>query len=236
LVLALLSGLVVGTLLGLVNAAIILRLRIPDFIATLAMLGFASGILYVWTNGVPFIGYAGPQYMLIGGLGRWFWWFTVPEAVAAVVIMLFAILVNLTRFGRHLRASGENAEVARLSGVNVERMKVTAYALSGFLAALVGVMLAGRLTTVQPNLGLGMELTALAAAIMGGTALSGGRGSIFGAVLGALTLTVIQNVINLLGVQPAWETFCVGWIIILVTVVSRLSDLAEEFGSSEIAS
>jgi ribose transport system permease protein len=236
LVLALLSGLVVGTLLGLVNAAIILRLRIPDFIATLAMLGFASGILYVWTNGVPFIGYAGPQYMLIGGLGRWFWWFTVPEAVAAVVIMLLAILVNLTRFGRHLRASGENAEVARLSGVNVERMKMTAYALSGFLAALVGVMLAGRLTTVQPNLGLGMELNALAAAIMGGTALSGGRGSIFGAVLGALTLTVIQNVINLLGVQPAWETFCVGWIIILVTMLSRLSDIAGEFGSAKIAS
>jgi ribose transport system permease protein len=150
--------------------------------------------------------------------------------------MLLAILVNLTPFGRHLRASGENAEVARLSGVNVERMKVTAYALSGFLAALVGVMLAGRLTTVQPNLGLGTELNALAAAIMGGTALSGGRGSIFGAVLGALTLTVIQNVINLLGVQPAWETFCVGWIIILVTMLSRLSDIAGEFGSAKIAS
>jgi ribose transport system permease protein len=234
LALALLSGLIVGTGLGLVNAAVILLLGIPDFIATLAMLGFASGILYVWTNGVPFIGYAGPGYMMIGGLGRFFWWISVPEVVAAAVICAFAVLVNATRFGRHLRASGENAEVARLSGVNVARMKVTAYALSGFLAALVGVMLAGRLTTVQPNLGLGMELNALAAAIMGGTALSGGRGSILGAVLGALTLTVIQNVINLLGVQPAWETLCVGGIIIVVTVLSRLSDLAGEFSAPRI--
>jgi ribose/xylose/arabinose/galactoside ABC-type transport system permease subunit len=235
LALALFSGLVVGTCIGLANALIILRLKIPDFIATLAMLGFASGILYVWTNGVPFIGYAGPDYMLIGGLGRWFWWITVPEVVAMLVIVVLAILVNASRFGRHLRASGENADVARLSGVNVVRVKVRAYALSGFLAALVGVLLAGRLTTVQPNLGLGMELNALAAAIMGGAALSGGRGSILGAVLGALTLTVIQNVINLLGVQPAWETFCVGCIILLVTVLSRLSNLAGEFASPKTA-
>jgi len=123
LALALLSGLIVGTCLGLLNAAVIMLLGIPDFIATLAMLGFASGILYVWTNGVPFIGYAGPGYMLIGGLGRLFWWITAPEVVAAAVICTFAVLVNATRFGRHLRASGENAEVARLSGVNVARMK-----------------------------------------------------------------------------------------------------------------
>ncbi len=233
--LALLAGLIVGTSLGLLNALIILRLRIPDFIATLAMLGFASGILYVWTNGVPFIGYAGPDYTLIGGLRRWFWWITVPEVVALVVIVASIVLVKSTRFGRHLRASGENAEVARLSGVNVVRMKFTIYALSGFLAALVGVLLAGRLTTVQPNLGLGMELNALAAAIMGGAALTGGRGSIMGAVLGALTLTVIQNLINLLGVQPAWETFSVGCIIILVTMLSRLSELAGQSGSPRMA-
>ena len=232
---AILIALIAGTALGLLNALIILRLKIPDFVATLAMLGFASGILYVWTNGVPFIGYASPDYLLIGGLRRWFWWITVPQVVTLAVMVAAVALVKATRFGRHLRASGENAEVARLSGVNVTQMKFTVYGISGFLAALVGVLLAGRLTTVQPNLGLGMELNALAAAIMGGAALSGGRGSIVGAVIGALALTVIQNVINLLGVQPAWETMCVGCIILLVTMLSRLSELAGEGGGARIA-
>ena len=227
---ALAVALAAGAGIGLLNALIILRLRIPDFITTLAMMGFASGLLFVWTNGVPFIGYTSPVYLVIGGLRRLAWWITVPELAALAVTIGSLMLVKLTRFGRHLRASGENPEVARLSGVNVVRVKFVMYGLSGFLAALVGVLLAGRLTTVQPNLGLGMELNALAAAIMGGAALSGGRGSILGAVFGALTLNVIQNVINLLGVQPAWEMFCVGAIILLVTVLGRTSNLAGRGG------
>jgi ribose transport system permease protein len=223
LALALLLALALGTALGLVNAWIILRLRIPDFIATLAMMGFASGILYVWTAGVPFIGYTDSTYLLIGGLHRLAGSVTVPQVVTVVVAALCLALVKVTRFGRHLRATGENPDVARLSGVNVVRVKFAIYGVSGFLARLVGILLAGRLTTVQPNLGLGLEVNALAAAIMGGAALSGGRGSIVGAILGALTLTVIQNVINLLGVQPAWEKLCIGLIILAVTFIGRTS-------------
>jgi ribose transport system permease protein len=108
----------------------------------------------------------------------------------------------------------------------VAHVKVAVYAISGALAALVGILLAGRLTTVQPGMGEGLELRAIAAAILGGAALTGGRGSVIGAVVGAITLSVIQNIINLSGVNPAWETLIVGAIILAAVIVDRMVTLA----------
>jgi ribose transport system permease protein len=226
---AFIDALLLGIGLGIINGLVITRLRVPDFIATLAMLGVARGVLFVWTQGVPFLDYETSAYRTIGGLDRIVWVITLPMLILAVIAIAATVLLRKSRFGSHLRASGSNAEGARLSGVSVDRVKISVYALSGALAALVGILLAGRLTTVEPTLGNGMELNAIAAAVLGGAALTGGRGSIPGAVIGAITLAVIQNSINLLGIEPAWETLIVGAVLLIAVVLDRVTSVS--FGS-----
>jgi ribose transport system permease protein len=223
---AFIDALLLGIGLGIINGLVITRLRVPDFIATLAMLGVARGVLFVWTQGVPFLDYETSAYRTIGGLDRIVWVITLPMLILAVIAIAATVLLRKSRFGSHLRASGSNAEGARLSGVSVDRVKISVYALSGALAALVGILLAGRLTTVEPTLGNGMELNAIAAAVLGGAALTGGRGSIPGAVIGAITLAVIQNSINLLGIEPAWETLIVGAVLLIAVVLDRVTSVS----------
>lgn len=219
---AFVAALAAGTCLGIANGLMITKLGIPDFIATLAMLGFARGLLYVWTEAIPFRAYMDSFYYTVGGLTRLFGPVTVPILVALVVALIVAAVLRWTAFGRHVHGVGSNPEAAKLSGVNVDRVKITVYAISGLLAAVAGILLAGRLTTVQPDMGTGYELTAIAAAVMGGAALSGGKGSVFGAVIGALALTVINNVINILNVEPYWETIVLGVIILLAVAAERI--------------
>lgn len=223
---AFVDALLLGTALGTINGLVITRLGVPDFIATLAMLGIARGILFIWTEGVPFLDFLNEEYRTIGGLDKLFWFVSVPLVILALVAVGAAVLLRGARIGSHIRATGSNPDGARLAGVHVARVKIGVYALSGALAAVVGILLAGRLSTVQPTMGQGLELNAIAAAVMGGAALTGGRGSVLGAVLGALTLTVIQNMINLLDINPAWEVITVGAIIIVVVSVDRLTSLA----------
>jgi ribose transport system permease protein len=223
---AFVDALLLGTTLGLVNGLVITRLGVPDFIATLAMLGVARGLLFVWTQGVPFIDYVTNPYRTIGGLDKIVWQITLPMVIVVIVAALAALMLRRSRFGSHVRATGSNREGARLAGVGVDRVKVIVYVLSGALAAVVGIILAGRLTTVQPGMGEGLELRAIAAAILGGAALTGGRGSIVGAVVGAITLSVIQNIINLSGINPAWETTIVGATLLAAVVVDRIVSLA----------
>ncbi|MGI9658685.1 MAG: ABC transporter permease [Gaiellaceae bacterium] len=220
---AFIAGLATGAILGTINGLVITRLGVPDFIATLALLSVARGLLFVWTDGIPFIDYMTDTYRTIGGLEKLFWQITVPILIALGVAFAAAALLRKTRQGRHIKATGSNTDAARLSGVNVTRVKVAVYAGSGFLAALTGILLAGRLTTVQPLMGAGLELEAIAAAVMGGAALTGGRGSILGAMLGAITLVVIQNIINIFGIEPAWETIVVGAIILMAVSIDRLT-------------
>lgn len=219
--LAFVAALAVGASIGLVNGLLITKLKIPDFIATLAMLGVVRGILFVWTHGIPFIDYMNTTYYRIGGLNRLFWQITIPMIVVAGVGIAVATLLRWTAFGRHVYAVGSNRDAARLSGVRVDRMRIAVYVLSGFLAAIAGILLAGRLTTVQPDMASGYELNAIAAAVMGGAALSGGRGRVFGACVGALTLTVIQNIINISNVAPIWEPIVVGTILLLAVLADR---------------
>ncbi len=220
---AFLVALLVGTLIGLVNGLLITKLHIPDFIATLAMLGVVRGVLFVWTNGIPFVDFINEPYYKIGGLQRWFWEITVPMVVAIALCLLVAGMLRFTALGRHLYGVGSNRDAARLSGVNVDRVRISAYVLSGLLAAVTGILLAGRNATVQPQMGETYEFSAIAAAVMGGAALAGGRGRVLGAVLGALTLIVIQNVIFLADVGPTWERVVTGSIILVAVLVDRLS-------------
>jgi ribose/xylose/arabinose/galactoside ABC-type transport system permease subunit len=215
------AGLLCGAVLGFINGLVITRLRVPDFIATLAMLGVVRGALYVWTNAIPIRNYMSPPYYVIGGLRMVFWKITVPLLVALVLLLVIDFILRRTHYGVHLRATGSNPEAAKLSGINPDRVKVAAYVVSGTLAAIAGVLLAGRLTTVHPDMGSGYELRAIAAAVMGGAALSGGRGSLYGALVGAVTLTVIQNAINILNIDPNWEHVIVGAIILFAVLIDR---------------
>ena len=224
--LALIAGILVGLALGLLNGLIITVMQIPDFVTTLAMMALIRGVLFVWTQGVPMINYSDKTYTLLGGLTRLPLKLTVPEFITAAILGIGLLIMSYTRVASHLKATGENPDVARLSGVNVAKIKIGTYAVSGLLAGIAGVLMAGKLGTVQPNMASGIEVQALAAAIIGGAALTGGRGSLLGAALGAITLVVIQNVINLLGVPPVFETFVIGMVILVVIILERLSAMA----------
>lgn len=215
------TAILAGALIGLINGLVITRLKIPDFIATLAMLGIARGALYVWTQGVPIRNYMTPAYYYIGGLRMFAGKLTCPLLVALVLLLLLGFVLRRTHWGTQFRATGSNPGAARLSGIHPEKVKVAAYVISGTLAAITGVLLAGRLTTAHPDMGSGYELQAIAAAVMGGAALSGGRGSFYGALVGALTLTVIQNGINILNFNSNWERVIVGGIILLAVLIDR---------------
>jgi ribose transport system permease protein len=185
------------------------------------MLGVARGILYVWTQGVPMLNYMSDLFYTIGGLNPLVWRLTVPLIVAFVLLLVLAFVLRRTSFGVHLRATGSNAGAAALSGISVQNIKILTYIISGMLAAVTGILLAGRLTTVHPDMGAGYELQAVAAAVMGGAVLNGGRGSFYGALIGALTLTVIQNVINILNLDSNWQDVVVGVIIIAAVLIDR---------------
>jgi ribose transport system permease protein len=141
--------------------------------------------------------------------------------VALLLLLVLSFILRRTHYGVHLRATGSNPEAARLSGISVRKVKVSAYVVSGVLSAITGILLAGRLTTVHPDMGSGYELRAIAAAVMAGAALSGGRGSFYGALVGAVTLTVIQNVINILNLDTNWEDVIVGAIILFAVLIDR---------------
>ncbi|WP_214366684.1 ABC transporter permease [Pseudonocardia sp. H11422] len=221
--LALVLAVATGAGLGLINGLVITKLGIPDFVATLAMLGVASGLLFLWTGGVPFIGFMLPDYEILGGGTALLGDLTAPILAMVVIAVLVALIMRRTSFGRHAYGVGSNREAARLSGVAVVRVRITAYVISGTLAACAGVLLAGRTTTVAPTMGVGYEIQAIAAAVIGGAALAGGRGRILGAVLGALTLTVASNVINLASVSPTWQSVAIGAILLVAVGLDRAS-------------
>lgn len=212
-----------GVLAGLGNGLLITMLGLPDFIATLAMLGFASGVLYIWTGGVPIIGYMLPEYYYVGGLTPLVGEVTVPMLTALVLALLLGAMLGWTRLGTHLFAVGSSEHSAMQSGVSVHRIRVTAYVISGAAAAVAGIVMAGRNTNVPADLGTGYEIQAIAAAVIGGASLGGGRGRILGAVLGALTLAVSVNLINLLGVPSSYQKIVVGAILMLAVIANRLS-------------
>ena len=163
--LALIIGILAGAGLGMVNGLVIAFMRIPDFVATLAMLALIRGVLFVITQGVPIVSFSSPQYSMLGGLTRLPLRLTVPEFITAAFLILGVLAMRKLRVASHLKATGENADVARLSGVDVRRIKSGSYVVSGLLAGITGVLLAGRLGTVQPNMAAGIEVQALAAAI-----------------------------------------------------------------------
>ncbi|HVO42530.1 MAG TPA: ABC transporter permease [Aggregatilineales bacterium] len=220
--LGVLAGLLTGSLAGLVNGVLIAKLKIPPFIATLGMLNIAKGLALVISGVKPI--YFDPalhfENIATGSLLNLqaiIPKFSIPNAVLIMFGMAIIASFVLTRtvLGRYTFALGSNEEATRLSGVNVDSWKMAVYTVSGLLAGLAGVVLASRLTSAQPATGQGYELDAIAAAVIGGTSLSGGEGTILGTMIGAFIISVLNNGLRILAVPQEWQTVVTGAIVIL---------------------
>jgi ribose transport system permease protein len=217
--LAVAAGLLVGAACGLLNGLAITRLRIPPFIATLGMMGMARGMTYVITKGW----YRNLPRNLVKFLGEGeALQIPVPVWIMGAVAIAGSLLVRHTTIGRYIYAIGGNEEAARLSGIKVNRVKLVVYALTGFLAALAGMIVAARSGSAQPSAGVGSELSVIAAVIVGGTSLMGGEGSVLGTVIGAAILGVIPCGLILFGFPPEWELVAVGMVIIVAVALDQL--------------
>lgn len=210
---ALLAGLAVGMLSGLISGTLVAYGRIPAFIATLGMMGIARGASLLLTGGVPVFGL--PESFAVFGGGRIAGILPVPVVITLVLAAAVHIFLTYRPMGRHLYAIGSNPTAARLSGIHLERTQVKIFALNGALTGLAGIIMASRLSTGQPTAGTGYELDVIAACVIGGASLSGGEGSILGAIIGALIMGVLRNGCNLLDISAFWQQIAIGSIIII---------------------
>jgi galactofuranose transport system permease protein len=224
---ALLAGVAAATVLGLTNGLIIAKARIQPFIVTLGMMIAARGLALAATDAqnvsVPL---SASDFAWLGQ-GRIGGFLPVPILVLIIAYAIGWFVLNYTRFGRHVYAVGDNDEAARLLGLNINRTTIGVYAVSGMLAGLAGVVLASRLNTGAPIEGVGRELDAIAAVVVGGTLLSGGQGSVVSTLLGVLLLGIIFNLFNLEGqISPWWQLVLRGVILLLVVILqNRLTRL-----------
>ncbi len=209
-VVALIAGMLASGVLGGVSGTMSSRLNVAPFVATLAMMTIARGIALIYTNGRPIvIDSAAFKFLGQGYLGP----VPFPVVVFVLVAALVGIVLYMTKFGRYIFAVGGNENAARISGIRVGRVKIGVYVINGVLSGLAGALLASRISSGQPNSGLGYELDAIAAVVIGGTSLFGGRGSLLGTIVGVLIIGVINNGLNLLDVSSYWQQIIKGVII-----------------------
>jgi ribose transport system permease protein len=220
----LVGAILIGSLVGLINGLLVTRLRINSFIATLGMLSVARGAALLITNGIPqrLDNWAG--WLGNGRIGE------VPVQFILLVILTGAVwfFATRTRAGRNIYAVGNNARAARLAGIDVARTRILVFVISGTLAGLGGLLLAGLLTNASPNLGLGYELDVIAAVILGGVALTGGKGSIGGVVIGAALMGLLRNAFVLLNVSGYWQTITIGLVLIVAVGADSLNRKRED--------
>lgn len=229
------AGVLVGALCGLVNGVAVTWLRLPPFIATLGMMLVARGVALQITDAKA-IGGLGESFAELGNGSLWrvvtvgadgfpevhFPGIPYPVLLMVLLAVAVAVMLNRTTLGRHLYAIGSNSEAARLSGVNVRGVTLFAYVLSGTLAGLTGCVLASRLVTAQPSEGLMYELDAIAAAVIGGTSLSGGVGTISGTVIGAFVIGILRNGLNMGGVSAFTQQIVIGLVILLTVWIDQM--------------
>ena len=212
----LLAGLVCGTVIGVLIA----KRRLAPFIVTLGMMTVARGLALVYTNGRPVINLS-DAYDEIGG--GYLAGIPIPALIFLVVVLLGAFILHFTRFGRYVYAVGGNELAAKVSGINTDRILIGVYALTGALAGLAGIVLSSRVMSASPATAAGYELDAIAAVVIGGTSLSGGRGSISGTIVGALIIGVMNNGLDLLNVSSYWQQIVKGVIIVLAVLLDKRS-------------
>lgn len=213
-----LGCLAAGALAGFVNGFLVTRAGVPAFIVTLGMLGLARGLALVISDGRVIYGL--PPELIYLGQGRPFG-IPMPVIILLVTALVTHYILAFTRFGRYTLAIGDNENAVRTAGINVQRHRLILYTLSGGLAGLAGMLFMARINAGDPTAGITYELTAITAAIIGGTNLFGGRGSILGTIIGALIMGVLQNGLNLLAVQSYYQQMAIGAVLILAVFIDQ---------------
>jgi ribose transport system permease protein len=223
--LSMIIGLLVGIVCGLLNGLMITKLRLPPFIATLGMMFVARGVALTITNANAWPapeGFGDLGNNTIFRTGPKFPGISYPVIIMIAVAIIFSFILRRTRLGRYLYAVGSNEEAARRSGIKVNQVKNVAYVISGLLSALVGIILASRMVTSQPNSAIGYELNAIAAAVIGGVSLMGGVGTVLGSVIGSFIIGILTVGLTMSGANYFLQQILVGLVVIGAVTVDRL--------------
>ena len=220
LILGVVAAIFFGAFTGMVSGLVIAKMKVPPFIATLGMMLLLKGLALVIANDKPIYFNDTPNFSMISIdslLGAIVPWLDIPNGVLIlfIVAILAAIVLNKTLLGRYVFALGSNEEAARLSGVNVDFWKVVIYSLNGAICGVAGLLIASRLNSAQPALGQGYELDAIAAVVIGGTSLSGGRGKVLGTIIGSFIISTLTNGLRIMSVAQEWQLVVTGLIIII---------------------
>ncbi len=217
------AGLLIGAFIGLVNGLVVTRLKITALIATLGTMSILSGSAMVATKAVS-IQVLDPAFLFIGTgqvplplIGR----VPLPVLILLVLVVIFSYVLNHTSFGRQLYAIGGNETAAGLAGIPVNRIKLTAFVLAGILTGLAAIILASRMNSGQPTAGLGFEMQVIASVVIGGVSMNGGRGTLGGAMIGVLILSVLSNGLVLMDVNSFWQNILRGIVIILAVYLDE---------------
>ena len=220
--LALLAALVIGAIGGIINGLIITKGKVQPFIATLAMMILLRGMTMEFTSGkaIPVSGAHVSAIFRKLGAGTVLS-IPVPIIIMAIIFVVCYFILTQTQFGRHIYAVGGNEEASLLSGVNITKIKITAYAISGVLAAIAGIIVTSRLSSAQPRAGDGYELDAIAAVVLGGTSLVGGKGTIVGTIIGALIIGILDNALNLMDVQSYYQSIAKAIVILIAVLLDK---------------
>ncbi|MCM3213853.1 ribose ABC transporter permease RbsC [Niallia taxi] len=219
-IVAILIGCILGALMGMVNGLFITIGKMAPFIATLATMTIFRGLTLVYTGGNPITGLGDNYLFQLFGRG-YFLGIPVPAITMILAFVFLFVLLHKTPFGRKTYAIGGNEKAALISGIKVPKVKIMIYSLSGMLAALAGAILTSRLNSAQPTAGTSYELDAIAAVVLGGTSLSGGKGRIFGTLIGALIIGTLNNGLNLLGVSSFYQMVVKGIVILIAVLLDR---------------
>ncbi len=225
--LGIVAAIATGACCGLISGTFVAKMKIPPFIATLGMMLMLKGLSLIVTGTKPIYFNDTPGFTQIAQgsvIGALVPAFPVPNGVLILFLVAGAVawVLGRTVLGRYTFALGSNEEAVRLSGVDTDRWKMAIYALSGGIVGIGGLLIASRLNSAQPALGLGYELEAIAAVVIGGTSLAGGRGTILGTLIGALIMAVLTNGLRVLSVAPEWQTVVTGAIIIVAVYADQL--------------
>ncbi|GIO53553.1 ribose ABC transporter permease [Paenibacillus cineris] len=219
-ILAIIIGCLLGGVMGMVNGLLITKGKMAPFIATLATMTVFRGLTMVYTDGNPITGLGDSRLFQLFGRGYELG-IPVPAITMIITFVILWVILNKTPFGRKTYAIGGNEKASIVSGIKVPRVKIMIYSLAGLLSALAGAILTSRLNSAQPTAGTSYELDAIAAVVLGGTSLSGGRGRIVGTLIGALIIGTLNNGLNLLGVSSFYQMVVKGIVILIAVLIDR---------------
>ena len=224
-IVAIIASILCGAVVGFLNGVVISKGKLQPFIATLATMTILRGVTLVFTDGKPITLGSDTLAMKFGQIGGGSI-FTIPSPViiTILVFILCYFILNHTKMGRYTYALGGNEEATKLSGINTDKIKIWVYTVSGILSAIAGIIITSRLYSAQPTAGTGYELDAIAAVVLGGTKLTGGKGKISGTIIGALIIGVLSNSLNILDVSSYYQMMVKGIVILIAVLLDRKSN------------